>query len=394
LGYWSKKIDGRILHFGRWARVKNGKLEPLPYEENWNQALRTYRARLGDVHEGRVVKPVVSEIPPEPIERPTVKSICDRFLTAKARKVAAGEITQRTLTEYTEFCQRMADSFGKSRLVATLETKDFEKLRAEAAEIWGPHRLGKFIQYIRTAFKYAYDSELIDKPVKFGPEFKRPSKKVMRKHKNEQGERYFTADEIRHLLNGKTIKVKGEKTKRVKGAGPQLRAMILLGINCGFGNSDVADLQRAKVDLVNGWIDFPRPKTGIDRRCPLWPETIKAIKAALAVRLEPKNAADSDCVFVTVRRNRWVQGKTNSVGLEFGKLRRSLHINGRTFYGLRHTFRTIADAAKDQPAANLIMGHADETMAGIYRQHIDDERLLAVTNHVRGWLFGTKGGAK
>jgi len=395
LGYWSKKINKKILHFGRWGRVVNGRLEQLPYEEAWQAALRAYKARIGDAKLGRIAETVVSETPSQSNGELTVKLLCDTFLSAKLRKVQSGELSQRTLDEYTEFCQRMADSFGKLRLASDLRPTDFEKLRDEVTRIWGPHRVGKFVQYIRTAFKYAYDSDLLEKPMRFGPEFKRPSRDVMRKHRAEQGERYFTADEIRQLLNGKTVKVKAN-SKRIDGAGPQLRAMILLGINCGYGNTDVACLKRAKVDLVKGWINFPRPKTGIDRRCPLWPETIAAIKRAMAVRPEPKDKADADCVFITIRGNRWLQGKTNSVGLEFGKLLKALGINGRNglnFYSLRHTFRTIADAAKDQPAANLIMGHADPSMAAVYRERIDDDRLQAVVAHVHGWLF-VKGGAK
>jgi hypothetical protein len=49
--------------------------------------------------------------------------------------------------------------------------------------------------------------------------------------------------------------------------------MILLGINGGMGNSDCANLPLRAVDLDAGMIDFPRPKTGIARRCPLWPDT-------------------------------------------------------------------------------------------------------------------------
>ena len=46
------------------------------------------------------------------------------------------------------------------------------------------------------------------------------------------------------------------------------------GVNCGFGNGDCASLPLSAVNLDAGWIDFPRPKTGINRRCPLWPETV------------------------------------------------------------------------------------------------------------------------
>jgi hypothetical protein len=34
------------------------------------------------------------------------------------------------------------------------------------------------------------------------------------------------------------------------------------------------------------------------------------------------------------------------------------------------------------------MGHTDDSMAGIYRERIDDSRLVAVADHVHAWLFG------
>src|ERR1700745_767124 len=80
----------------------------------------------------------------------------------------------------------------------------------------GPPPLSKTIQFVRCAFKYAYESGLLDRPVRFGPGFKRPSKKVLRLHKAKQGAKLFTADEIRRLLGA---------------AGVQLKAMILLGVN-------------------------------------------------------------------------------------------------------------------------------------------------------------------
>jgi integrase len=75
---------------------------------------------------------------------------------------------------------------------------------------------------------------------------------------------------------------------------------------------------------------------------------------------------------------------------EFGKLLRALHINGRVglgFYALRHTFRTVGDEAKDQPAVDFIMGHEVPHMSAVYRETISDARLRTVTDHVRKWLF-------
>jgi hypothetical protein len=46
---------------------------------------------------------------------------------------------------------------------------------------------------------------------------------------------------------------------------------------------------------------------------------------------------------------------------------------------------------KAQLAVNAIMGHAPAAndMASIYRERISDERLRAVTDIVRTWLFGS-----
>src|SRR5207237_6675718 len=65
------------------------------------------------------------------------------------------------------------------------------------------------------------------------------------------------------------------------------------------------------------------------------------------------------------------------------KLLRLLKINGREgrgFSTLRHTFRTVADEVKDQPAIDFILGHESPHMSSVYRETISDERLKAVTD--------------
>ena len=59
-------------------------------------------------------------------------------------------------------------------------------------------------------------------------------------------------------------------------------------------------------------------------------------------------------------------------------------------YDLRRGFQTVADGARDPVATSFVMGHAPAAgdMAATYRQTIDDDRLKAVVNVVRTWLFG------
>src|SRR5262249_12525554 len=157
-------------------------------------------------------------------------------------------------------------------------------------------------------FKHAYESGLLDKPMRFGPDFKRPSKKTLRIDRAKKGVKLFTADEIRRLLDA---------------AGTPMRAMILLGINAGFGNADCGNLPLTTLDLKRGWIDYPRPKPGMPRRCPLWTETVAALKEVLAKRHQPKNPEDAGLVFITKYGLSWSKDtSTNPVSQETAKLLR------------------------------------------------------------------------
>src|SRR5262249_21842351 len=153
----------------------------------------------------------------------------------------------------------------------------------------------------------------------FGPGFQKPAKKVMRLHRAARGANLFTPDEIRRLLDG---------------VGVQLRAMLLLGINCGFGNSDVGQLPLAALDLDGGWVDYPRPKTGLERRCPLWPEAVAAIREALASRPRPKRPEHAGLAFLTYKGGSWHTGTTdNPLSHEVWKFAKALGVRGgRNFY--------------------------------------------------------------
>ena len=190
---------------------------------------------------------------------------------------------------------RLVKTFGKVRPLEDLGTNDFSGLRSDLATQFGPVRLGNEIQKIRTVFKYGIENGLIEKVVKFGSEFKKPNKRVVRQHKAKMGKKLFAADEVRRLIEEAPV---------------PLKAMVLLGINCGFGNADCGTLPLTALDLESGWVEFPRPKTGIERRCPLWPETVTALRAAIAERPTPKAEAATGAVFVTKYGNPWADGGT------------------------------------------------------------------------------------
>jgi integrase len=354
-GRWCKKIRGQLHYFGPWSDPEG--------------ALANYNAQAEALHAGR--KP--REQGPEGA---TIKDVMNAYLNAQAAKVNSGELKARTFNDQKAICDLLVSRFGKGRLAEDLGPDDFAALRQHMTKRWGVSLVKVAIQKVRSVFKHAYESGLVDRPVRFGPDFVPPSKKAMRLHRAAQGARLFTAEEIRRMIAH---------------ANQHLYAMILLGINCGFGNMDCATLPAAALDLDNGWLNFPRPKTGLPRRCPLWPQTVAALREALEKRPRPRDPRHAGLVFLTRFGGCWDTGKRDTpISKEMLRLLRHLGINGRKglgFYALRHTFRTISDGAKDQPAADHIMGHEVPHMSSVYREGISDERLRAVSDHVRAWLF-------
>lgn len=360
-GQWCKKIKGKQFFFGVWA-------DP-------DAAHAKYEREKHDRYNGRTPQPITEGV--------TVADVLNHFRNAKDRLHESGELAARSLNDYTETCDRIVEALGgkescNHRIAAGLGPEDFDKLRARIAKKWGPVALGNEVNRIRIVFKYAFEVGLLPTPMRFGPHFKRPSKKSLRKARNKKGPRMFEPAEIHAMLKVAPVTV---------------RAMILLGINCGFGNTDVGTLPMKALDLRGGWVDYPRPKTEIPRRCPLWPETVAALKAAIAKRPLPKDPADADLVFLTKYGQRWAkETRDNPVSKEIAKLLVEVKLSrpGLNFYALRHTFETIGGESRDQAAVDAIMGHAPKSddMSAVYRERMTDERLKAVSDHVRKWLMG------
>jgi len=357
-GRWAKRIRGRLHYFGPW--------------DDPEAALNLYLDQKDDLLAGRE---------PQRKEGLTVRELVDRFLASKEARVDTGELRRRSLEDYDTTCGRVIEVFGRSRLVIDLRPADFERLRAKFAETHGPTALSNDIGRVRVLFNFAYKEGRIEHPMRFGT-FQKPGKAVLRRERQKKGPKMFKAREIRALL---------------KIASPQLKAMILLGINWGLGNNDCVLLPLSALDLKRGWLDYPRPKTGVKRRSRLWPETVEALREVIRHRKEPHDGAHADKVFITKYRTPWTpkgeHQRDNPISKETVKLlnRLKIHRPGLGFYALRHTFETIAGEAGDQVAVNFIMGRvpAANDMSAVYRERMTPRRLCRVVKYVRKWLLNS-----
>ena len=232
-GYFVKRIRGKMHYFGeRWGS---------PYD-----ALRDYDFKRPYLEAG--------------LEPPTqgsmsLREALERFLLAKEKLVESGELTCRSFEDYKTQCKRILEEIDGARGITTLLPTDFSRLRESFTG--NPTTINNYVVRSRVAFNWIAATQGIT--FNYGQHFKKPSRKTLRKHRNKQPKKLFTPVEIRTLVEHE------RQTMRWS----QLRAMILLGINAGFGNTDCGTITIESLDLVGGWHNHARPKTGVQRRAPL-----------------------------------------------------------------------------------------------------------------------------
>lgn len=379
--------------------MKHGRVEALPdVQSAAAAAMEQFHREWPYLSQGRTPPAVLTDGGCE------MRTLCNAFLTFKRNRVIAGELTERAFMDLRKVTDLLIAEFKADRRVDDLRPDDFEYLRKSLASRLGPVRLKNVITHDRGVFKFAFDHRLVSAPINYGQAFNRPTARTLRRSRNVAGPKLFERPDLTLILAA----LAGEKVtvddKELTFADTAMRAMVLLGLNCGFGNSDIASLPRSALDLSHGWVTFPRPKTEIERRVPLWPETIAALRDALPLRPDAEDAADAGLCFLTWAGRRWVRMQATKdvddisrkcvaldpLGQRFRKLLKSLKLDRRPglgFYTLRHVFQTIGGECRDQVAVNSLMGHVDESMAAAYRERISDERLRNVTETVRRWLF-------
>jgi integrase len=324
-----------------------------------------------------ILQPEITAVPkPAPrkyystLEAPScsLKSAIDRYLTALQRLRESGEVTRRHYGNMEWTLGKLSSAVSPARPIAGLTSDDFGVWRAALGKTNGPVSLGNHDRRVRAFLNWCKREKIIpDLPA--GDALRKPTRSQLRRARSAQGSRMFTPEEIRQLLVC---------------AGPQLRAMILLALNAGLGNEELAQLRTHHVK--GKWLDYARPKTGIERRVPLWPETREAITAVIR--------PDDEVVFRTKYGNPWTpkgkMGVDSPISPKFTKLCKGVGVYkpGRGFYSLRHVCQTIGEESGDRAAIEYILGHAPpaDDMSAVYRERMAPQRLIRVVKYIRHWL--------
>jgi hypothetical protein len=173
-GRYCKKVRGQMHYF------KGSAEEAL---DEWN---RTKEALLA----GRLPEPKIQA------SHVSIKYLCNAFLAAKQQKLTSGELSSRSWISYHCTGQRLIRKLGSNRSAASITPGAWTDYRAKLAMTLGPVSLGNEIQRVRTIYKWGYEAGLLEVPMRFGPDFAKPSRKTMRLVIAEKGDKLFTAAEL------------------------------------------------------------------------------------------------------------------------------------------------------------------------------------------------------
>ena len=342
-GQFCKKIKGKIYYFGT----------------DKPQALERYLEQAVYLHTGKAPKPGASQ------DRLSIKILCNLYLDHQESRADIGEIKSRHISDQISLLKDFVRFIGPNRAVSDISTIELQNYRKRLIKKGkSPNTINNRIATVKAMYNWALDNEVIDN----SPRLKAVKKVTpLRKEKPT-----FTVSQIQKMLQK---------------ASPQMKAMIWLGLNCGFGCTDCAELKWKNVDLQNGRVDLPRGKTGIGRNLPLWLETVRALSEVLV---------SGELVFYTRKGNPWVRTikgagkngkekykKTNNVSKEFSKLMKRAEVKmekGVGFYTLRRTAATLTARSGDPFAVQRLLGHADLKMATTYVQDVSEQTDRAINN--------------
>jgi integrase len=342
-GQYCKKIKGKIYYFGNDRKV----------------ALQRYYDQAAFLHTGRPTDPKPRN------DSFSMKMLCNLYLDHQESRAAIKEIKQNHVYGQTLILRSLVRFVGPNCQVLDVSTMDLQNYRKKLIKSnKSSNTINNHIATIKALYNWALDNEI----VKDAPNLRAIKKVTISKTDKP----IFDMSQIEKLLQS---------------ASEKMKAMIWLGLNCGFGCTDCAQLKWENVDLKTSRVVFPRGKTGVNRNLPLWPETVKALREI---------QKSGDLVFYTSRGNTWVRMiegtdkhgnkkhvKDDAVTKEFTKLLKKTNLKtekGMGFYTLRRTAATLAARSGDPFAVQKLLGHADLKMATTYVQDVSEQTDRVINN--------------
>ena len=342
-GQYCKKIKGKIRYFGKDKK----------------KALEKYLAQSTYLHGAQSLFQKISN------GKMTLKQLCDLYLRYQHSRVLVGDMTAKHYNDSKYSLDRLMAFLGPGCRIENISTLDLQNYKRKLQSSYPSiDRQNLHIGLMKAMFHWARKNDVLESI---------PNIDAISKDRVVHKEKYtFNKKQIRKLLSTADVKMK---------------AMIWLGLNCGFGCTDCSRLQWKDIDFNNSRVNLARNKTKIGRNLPLWPETIQALKEV------PRSGT---LVFTISDGHPWIQTTAtrndsgepkyicdNRISTKFSRLMKKVRIQtpkGTGFYTLRRTAATMAARSGDPFAVQRLLGHVDLTMATRYVQDVSEQTDRVIEN--------------
>jgi integrase len=298
----------------------------------------------------------------------TAKEIANRFISTQQANWRAVDTTVRC---YRNWLGRfLEDHPGLLAANFTMEMFAAWKLSLRSRSC-SPKSINHYLGAVRALFKFGEEAGLLAR----APRLSRV-----------RNEPKFVCGAKEKLLYDR-----GQLRKLLDRAEPQVKCMLLLALNCGFGPKDIEDLCWEHVH--GDRITLPRSKTGVSQTYALWPETTQALadltrqRQKLVQRLARRGRERSDAGHVFVTKY-WRPWNKDAVAEQFRKLCKRAGVPCYGFYRLRHCAST-AMALVAMPHVHRKFLRHKQLQQQVTYTHTPDDEVDAAVMRARERLLGS-----
>lgn len=347
-GRWWKSIGGKVRYFGGGKSCND--------VESYREAEKEYFEFALNEEKNQTV-----EIP---MTKMTIADVAEEYLQDLYSRHVRGEITAIYVEKSRLYLSQVLDRMGEKKINSITES-DFNKYKNQILNkvfdngdkrTISIYTAKDILKTLKIFIRWSWKMRLLDHLPRNIDDLAKIHSKLI----EEPKPKFFTLDELSTLwLN----------------ANSRTQCFIVLGLNCGYGQTDVSSLRIGEVDYENGYIERDRTKTGIRAKHKLWRVTLRLLKEH-CYQYEKKTDG-SERVFLTSNNEVLVRDcfkadnkffRSDAIKNAFGRLQKKTEINGgRGFYALRKTGSSIIEEI-DPLATEMYLAHAEPGMKRHYAQ--------------------------
>lgn len=287
----------------------------------------------------------------------TLKTHVDRYLAQKSEEEIAGQISKGRVNNLRKHLQVFVEWAGHGTLVNDITSQmlfDFRSvlLKKVKSGTWATKTAHEQLGTVKSFVHWLSEVEAID---------------ALPKILQGQSRALTISIELPEIV----VYEKEEIATLLAQASDRTKLYILLMLNCGMTQKDIADLQLSEIDWQAGRIIRKRSKTKSHKKVPtvnyrLWPETLKLLE-------QERNQAKSGLALLNKNGVSLYQqrsdadggyGKNDNIHNAFERLRKKMKIKGKSLITFKKTSASLLHGHHAySDLADLFLGHAPRTMA-------------------------------